>query len=461
MLDQVRRTIRDCAMFPNGCVVLVGVSGGMDSVALLHALWLLRDELGIHVEAAHFHHGIRAEAEEEQLFVEGLCRDLSVPLHLGRADVPVVAGERGVSLEVAARDARHRFFREIMAERGIQRLALAHHRDDQAETVLLRLIRGAGPDGLAAMAPVEDSGIVRPFLCVGRAEIRDWCVQNGYTWREDASNADTTIPRNWVRHVLLPMMEQRLNPQAAGALCRAAELLREDSRYLNSLAETVLARAAELPGGGVSAPVEDLAGLPWPVQSRVIRQMARRAGIDSDVELCDVLEMSSLLGEGKTGRRLDLGGGAVALREAGALVIMPAMPETQRWEPVPLAVPGDTAACGGLFRCRLLDAVPADLQDHPANVQYFDADRFPDGVAARSRAGGDRFHPLGAPGGKKLKDHLIDRKVSRFARGGLPLLACSADVLWVVGVGIADAVKVTAQTARVLKIEFVKKEKGL
>ncbi len=461
MLDQVRRYIRDCAMLPKGSVVLVGVSGGVDSVALLRALCMLRDGLGIQVEAAHFHHGIRAESDDEQHFVEGLCFELRVPLHLGRADAPALAGERGVSLEVAARDARHLFFREIMEELGIQSLALAHHKDDQAETVLLRLIRGAGADGLSAMAPVEDNGIVRPFLCVGRAEIQAWCVQNGFTWREDASNADTTIPRNWVRHVLLPMVEERLNPQAPEALCRAAELLREDSRFLNSLAESALKRAVEMPGGGASAPVEDIAHLSWPVQSRALRQLARRAGMVADVERCDILAMSSLLGAGKTGCRLDLGSGAVALREAGALVILPALPEPRRWEPVPLAVPGETAACGGLFHCEHFEGVPPDLKEHSATMQYFDADRFPPGVAARSRAEGDRFHPLGAPGSKKLKDHLIDRKVSRFVRDGLPLLACGADVLWVVGVGIADGVKVTAQTTRVLEIEFVKKEKGL
>ncbi len=461
MLEQVARFLHAHAMLPSGSVVLVGVSGGIDSVALLRALWLLQDQLGVRVEAAHFHHGIRVESGEEQLFVEELCRELAVPLHLGCADVPALARASGQSLEVAARQARHRFFRQAMAECGAERLALAHHRDDQAETVLLRLIRGAGADGLAAMAPVEETGIVRPFLCVGRAEIRAWCEQNGFTWREDPSNADTSIPRNWVRHVLLPMAEERLNPQATGALCRAADLLREDSRFLNGLANAALTRAVELPGGGASAPTEDLAGLPWPVQSRALRQLARRSGLAADVELCDVAALASLLGEAKTGRRLDLGGGAVAIREAGMLAVLPALPEQSLWEPVPLGIPGETEACGGVFRCRLLDAVPAALKEHPVAVQHFDADCFPTGVVARSRAEGDRFHPLGAPGGKKLKDHLIDRKVARYARNGLPLLASGAEVLWVVGVGISDKVRVTAQTTRVLQIEFVKKEKGL
>ena len=172
MLSRVTKYIKKYNMLPEGCRALIGVSGGMDSVALLHILCLLREKMGFELEAAHFNHGIRPESAEEEGFVGALCEKAGVPLHIGHADVPKLARESHMSLETAAREARHGYFREGMAERRLSRLALAHHRDDQAETVLLRLIRGAGTAGLGAMAPAEESGIVRPLLCVGREDIR-------------------------------------------------------------------------------------------------------------------------------------------------------------------------------------------------------------------------------------------------------------------------------------------------
>ena len=458
MLSLVARFIRDEGLLPNGCGALAGVSGGADSVALLRVLFLMRDELGITLEAAHFNHGIRAESAGEEQFVTALCEELGVTLHVGRADVPKLAREQKVSLEVAARQARHSFFRQVLAGRGLSRLALAHHRDDRAETVLLRLVRGAGADGLGSMAPLEPSGIVRPLLCVGREDIRAWCRENGFQWVEDASNADTSIPRNWVRHKLLPLIGERLNPSVAEALARSAELLAEDSQYLNGLARAALINMETLPGGGVTVPAGDLAGLAKPVQSRAVRQMLVAAGLVCDVERANVVDVAALLGPGRTGRRVDLDGGAAALREAEQLAILPRLPETVRWEPVPLAIPGETEACGGVFRCSVMDAAPAGYREHGANEQYFDLEAFPADAVARGRRDGDRFHPLGGPGSRKLKEYLIDRKVGRWSRDGLPLLVCGADVLWVVGHGIADGVKITDNTGQVLHITYAAKE---
>lgn len=454
MLPHVFRYIKKHCIFPRGSRVLVGVSGGMDSVALLHILRAFQEKLGIEPEAAHFNHGIRAEAGEDERFVEALCEKLRVPLHIGRADVPALAEETGVSLEVAAREARHAFFANVMRESHFGKLALAHHLDDQAETVLLRLVRGSGADGLGAMAPVEDNGIVRPLLCVGREDIHAWCVENTIDWREDASNADTSIPRNWVRHELMPLLRQHLNPSAPAVLCRAAELLRDDEYYLSAEADKALARVEIRKDGGIAVPVDFVAGLHPAVQSRALRQLIARAGLACDVERVNIDDVASLLEDGMTGRRIDLDGGYAALREAAALVIVPRLPEETVYPPVRLAVPGLTRAAGGVFACEALDGIPAGYRDHVNSVQYFDLDAFPQDVVARSRMPGDRFHPLGATGGKKLKEFLIDRKAARWGRGGIPLLARGGDVLWVVGHAIADSVKITGGTVRVLKITY-------
>lgn len=456
MLSRVERFIRENDMLPQGCSVLSGVSGGADSVALLHVLQGLREKLGFVLEAAHFNHGIRAEAGEDEAFVSELCRTLGVPLHIGRADVPAIAGERLVSLEVAARDARHAFFREVMAEGHIDRLALAHHMDDQAETVLLRLIRGSGAEGLGAMAPVETSRIIRPFLCVGREEIRAWCGENGFVWREDASNADSSIPRNFVRNELMPQIRERLNPQATAALCRAAELLRRDEAFLAAMAEDAVRDAGARPGGGVALAAAQLSGLPGALKSRALRLLLKRAGLTRDVGLVNIDDVAALLEDGMTGRRIDLDGGYAALREAEVLVIVPCLPAGPEYACARLSVPGETRAAGGVFVCELLEGVPPDLKEHSRFVQYFDADRFPGDAVARGRLPGDRFRPLGAPGGRKFKEFLIDRKVPRWERDAIPVLAAGPEVLWAVGLAVSEGAKVMRETRSVLKITYGK-----
>jgi tRNA(Ile)-lysidine synthase len=361
----------------------------------------------------------------------------------------------GVSLEVAAREARHAFFRQAMLEGSYDRLALAHHRDDQAETVLLRLMRGAGTRGLGAMAPLEKNGIVRPLLCAGRDEIRAYCRANDLPWREDETNADASIPRNWVRMELLPLIRERLNPAASEALCRAAELLREDEDCLDALARQALAGMADRPGGGAAAPVTDIAGLHPAVQSRALRLLAGRAGLERDVERVHVGDVAALLADGMSGRRVDLGGGFAALREGGTLSVVPAVPEDPRSPPVPLQMPGTTYIAGGAFVCEALEGVPDGFDRHVNAVQYFDRDAFPRDAVARSRLPGDRFHALGAAGGRKLKEYLIDRGAPRWGRDAIPLLASGSEVLWVVGHGISDKVKITAATTRVWKITYI------
>jgi tRNA(Ile)-lysidine synthase len=458
MLTAVTRFIKKNSMLPAECRVLVGVSGGMDSVALLHLLCLLKDQLGFTVQAAHFNHGIRRESEEEERFVGALCEQLGVTLHTGRADVPAQAAERGVSLEVAAREARHGFFKQVMAETQADRLALAHHRDDQAETVLLRLIRGSGTDGLGAMAPVEETSIIRPLLCVGRDEIHQWCVENNIEWREDQSNADLSIPRNWVRHALMPLIRERLNPSAAAALCRSAELMRVDEQYLSNEAAKTTKLAKDRPDGIVSIAVSSLAALHPALQSRALRMLLKQAGLDRDVEQVNIEDVAALLQDGKTGSRVDLDRGFVALREADVLVIAPHLPQAAVYEPMLLNIPGETTAAGGVFICELLKAVPEDYKSPPRHVQYVDFDAFPKDAVARGRQPGDRFFPLGAPGSRKLKEYLIDKKLSRWGRDAIPLVASGSDVLWVVGQAISDRVRITETTQRVLKITYCSTE---
>ncbi len=456
MRERVARYWREQSMAEPGEGVLVGVSGGMDSVALLWLLAGLRAELGIRLTAAHFHHGIRAEADGDEAFVRALCGRLDVPLTVSRADVPALAAAESLSLEVAARQARHAFFRRAMAETGSTRLALAHHRDDQAETVLLRLLRGAGAAGLAAMAPVEANGIVRPFLCVGRAEIAAWCAGQALNWREDATNADQTIPRNWVRHTLLPLLGQHLNPAAAETLCRTADLLRQDDRALEDRAAAALAGLVLGPAEA-SLPVVTLVGEAPAVRGRMLRRMAAAVGLTQDLGQERVAAMEGLLAPGKGGRRVELPHGVVALREGDRLTVLTALPDTRDILPVPLRWPGDTPVPGFVLRCTLLPARPRDLTSGAPEALLLDADRLPADAVVRSRLPGDRFHPLGASGHRKWQDVLVDRAVPRRLRAR-PLIAVGDEVLAAPGVGLCEALRITQTTTRVLRVECITME---
>jgi tRNA(Ile)-lysidine synthase len=451
LLERVACFIKENRLILEGQRVMAGVSGGMDSVALLHLLCALRTEFGFVLQAAHFNHGIREESAEEERFVTELCSCWDVPVFVGSADVPALAVKRRCSIEVAAREARHAFFRETMAQYGADRLALAHHADDQAETVLLRLLRGSGAMGLGAMAPANGH-IIRPLLCIGRQDIAAYCRDNTLTWREDKSNRDTAIPRNWIRMELLPRVRERLNPEASQAICRAAALLRQDEAFFRPLAEEALRDAVPC-GGGWAVSVASFTGLHPAVRSRALRLLCGRAGRSRDVGLANIADIEALLAQGMSGRRVDLGGGAVALREAQRLIVLPEMPCAMRFS-LPVAVPGETPTPLGMLRMTPLDAPPEELLRHSPLVQYADADALPGGIVARTRLPGDTIHPLGAPGRRKLQDFLTDRKIGRWQRDSLLLLAHGSDVLWVAGYALSDSLKITKQTKNVIKFEI-------
>lgn len=254
--------------------MIAALSGGADSVALL---LLLRDlhaagELVLD-RAAHLHHGIRgAEADQDQRFCRELCERLDVPFITKRVDVPAIAKRDRVSLEVAARRARQRFFAEVREARGADVVATAHTENDQAETVLLRLVRGAGGRGLAGIAPRRDR-VIRPLLSITRQELRADMVTRGQQWREDATNADVAIPRNRVRHELLPYLSQHFNPAITRALARLADVARADEAWLETLVESAGGETMTVSDDQVSLNVSRLSAAP----EALARRLARRA----------------------------------------------------------------------------------------------------------------------------------------------------------------------------------------
>ena len=291
---------------------MVGLSGGADSVALPDALASLRRRRGFRLVAAHLDHGLRPGSADDAAFCAQLCRALGVPFRQGAADVRARAGRERGGLEQAARRERYAFLRRVREEEAAAAIAVAHTRDDQAETLLLRLLRGAGATGLGGMRP-RSGDLVRPLLAVSRDEVLDHLRERGLAWREDPSNADAAHRRNRVRHELLPYLEARFNPRIRAALARTAGLLADEAAHVRREAEALLALAAREEGGALVLARAPLAEADPAVARAALRQALARAGGLAQVGALHVERILALArAKASAGRRLPLPGGREA-----------------------------------------------------------------------------------------------------------------------------------------------------
>ena len=430
-----------------GASAVVGVSGGADSVALLHMLTALAPSMGFTVCAAHFNHGIRgAAADADEAFVRRLCARLGVPLFCGQADVPSLAESRGQTLEQAAREARYAFLEEARVHFGADVIAVAHHMDDQAETLLLHLARGAGLAGLVGMK-ARRGRVIRPLLPLRRSEIEAYLSQEGLSFCTDETNLLRDSTRNRIRLDVLPYLAEHVNPAIVPALCAASELLAQDEAYL---CEAAGQRLLSVQRGENAYDRAALAALPPALLGRAVRMALAAAGAEKDIERTHVEQVIALL-QGRTGARLYLPG--VDVWVDYALLCVGRLPE-EAPEPfeVPLVRAGETCTEKGVF---LAEKVPPERFVRDPFIACFDLDKLPaEGLSVRSRRPGDRFFPLNAPGRRKLKEFFIDRKVPRAERE-VPLIACGQEILFVPGFSVADTVKVDAKTARILRVTYI------
>jgi tRNA(Ile)-lysidine synthase len=449
--------------------VIAAVSGGSDSVALA---FLLRDlaargELVL-AGIAHLHHHIRAnEADEDAAFCRALADRLGVPVAIGNADVPADAAGHQVSLEVAGRFARQRFFREAVASLNADRIAVAHTRDDQAETVVLRLTRGAGTSGLGGMAPRREH-IIRPLLDVPRSDLQDYLRQLNETWREDATNLDRSIPRNRVRHEVMPEL-RHINAQADAALARAAELLRGDEEFLEKLANAAFVRTVEVEEQGAQGAAEarvlvrldEFLKLPAAVARRVGRYALETANPSRTYGLEEVDELRRAVAEGTgtslTGLSVERFGAKVVLSNKGFESLSRRSPQGVGGPSVDptefrLDIPGTVEAPSGAWAVTAAGPVAASgTVGSDAKTVIVDASGLGSHLIVRHRRPGDRLQPLGAPGRRKVQDVLVDRKVPRDDRDALPIVTTeTGEIVWVAGQVLADPFRVTPLTKSVV-----------
>jgi tRNA(Ile)-lysidine synthase len=354
-----------------------------------------------------------------------------------------------VSLEVAGRDARQRFYQEALATLRATRVAVAHTRDDQAETVLLRLVRGSGPAGLSGIAPRRNH-LVRPLLEVTRAQLRSFLIEAGEPWREDATNADCAIPRNRIRHQVLPRLSE-LNAQADAAIARAADIFRTDAMFLDQLANEAAARLVRSEGTRVTVDAAGLGQLPLALARRVaLRALetanpSRSYGLEEAQLLCEVAAGGA--GASLVGLDMERFGADVVLvnRVPGVPRVLAEPFELQ------LAIPGAVAAPHGRWTLSASGPVARHAVQAEAGQVLVDASTLTPGLIVRPRRPGDRLHPLGAPGRKKVQDVFVDRKIPRDARDREPIVTDEMGrIVWVAGQVLAESFRVTPLTTTVV-----------
>jgi len=479
-------------------VVVVGVSGGADSVCLLHLLAKCQKGLGIKLHVAHLNHQLRGvESEADAKYVSNLAGSLGIPITIDRQDVAAYRIERNFSVEEAARELRYAFLARVAREVGANRIAIGHTRDDQVETILMHILRGTGITGLCGLAPCSPMAydsqgmswptsplslrakrsnllVIRPLLDITREETTIYCREHQLDPRVDSSNRSLSFFRNRLRLQLLPLLRQ-YNPSVDQALLRLAGIAKEDNAFLEQQASELWHEVARQENNAIYLDRKQIASLPIALQRQLLRAaVTRLAGDTRDIEASHIEAARSLLNK-PVGKRVSLPHGFICQGGYGELVIASTAKQSHLppcpFPPLPgefsLKVPGKTVFPGwkviasivgervdSLSLQGVLSTSEGTGQSHL--VAHFDLHKTGAEFFVRQRRPGDRFQPLGMSIPKKLYEFMVDAKIPRSWRGRIPIVCSPQQIVWVVGWRIDDRVKPTEASKEILRLEFIK-----
>ena len=454
MFEKIIAVVHKYNMINMSETVVVGVSGGADSLALLHVLKRLSSDFRFNLVAAHLNHMLRGDdSEKDEEHVASICKNWGVECFIKRTDIRELANELKISEEEAGRKARYEFFKELMGVIKADKLALAHHKDDRVETILHNFIRGTGTQGLKGINYIRDGFVIRPFLDVSKDEILSYCIEENISYREDLSNKDQSYTRNRLRHGLIPFMQNNFNPNIAETILRMSDVIGEEDDFLGRYCGELLPTLLSYEKNKAKVILDRFNQLHLALKRRLLRMVILEfMSVFYCIELVHIDNIIKMLHNAKQGTsfklpgkvRVDIAYGAAFISSDSEKIVKDPFEHS-------LNLPGS------VFIHEANVKITAGYKDknqllYGKNPVYIDADEVKSSLVIRSRRTGDRFKPLGMSSYKKLKEFFIDWKVPREKRDSIPLITDSRNIIWVAGYQINEDYKVTDKTVRVLEL---------
>lgn len=470
MIEKVKKAVQKYGMLDMGDRVIVAVSGGKDSMALLKALYMISGEYRLTLIAAHINHGIRGDdADREETFVRQFSHNMGIEFESRKIHVPSLKKGAGRSIEDVGREERYRFLSYAAQTCEAQKIALGHHLHDQAETVIMNLLRGSGADGLKGMLPVRDSMFIRPLLFVRKEDIGAFIEEHQIPHMTDSSNDSNIYLRNRIRHDLIPALKKEFNPRLEENLSIMAEIFRLENDYMKTVTVNIIEnRCLHLPGEQIKIKISDLRNQHPAIQNRMIKNFLEKFSTSGkgigNVHITAVIDLAD---SDMPGGRLNLPSGIHVWREYDWLCFGRQDKKSTVSPPVSLnenmknltynvSIP-DAVNIQELGVTMTFDLIqqPQEVASGHSNIVYMDYEKIIPPLVVRTIRPGDRIQPLGMEGTMKLKSYFIDRKVPKRQRGETILLVDGKSVVWIAGMRLSERVKITNKSRIFLKIEIV------
>jgi len=465
MIRKIKEAIEKNHLLDQGEKVVVAVSGGPDSVALLKILEMLSDEYRLTLIVAHLNHGLREDAACEERFVRKMAADMEIAFEFKSLDIASLRKGSGKCIEDTSREVRYDFLNDVAKKHGARKIALGHHINDQTETVLMNFLRGSGPTGLKGMLPARDSTYIRPLLGVTRSEITSFLELHGISFVTDVSNADQRYLRNRIRHTLIPLLKSRYNPKLDESVKTMAEIMRVEDDYMNIATAKMLSAWGMTPADSeIRICISDFLECHEAIQRRIMKHLLEERSPNSKgIGFTHIKTALGLVRSDRPGAYVNLPYNIEVRREYDVLVISRRKigeEEILNKRCIDLyyeVTPPGTLKMVELGKTMIFELIegPIDMRSTVRECVFMDYDRISLPLVIRTVRPGDRIQLLGMKGMKKIKSVLIDEKIPLRHRKEIPLVLDQEAVLWIAGLRLSERVKITEKTRQILKVKFV------
>lgn len=458
LFEEVEALILSYKMIDRNDRVIIGVSGGPDSICLLHMLFRLREKYNLTLYVAHINHCIRGvEADNDEKYVRELCDVLGIKCFVLREDVEKLAREKGISSEMAGRDVRYEFFENLKKELLANKVALAHNANDRAETILMRIIRGTGIEGLEGIKAIRDGYIIRPLIETKRGEIEEYCDKENLKPRIDSTNLETIYSRNKIRLELIPYIQDNFNKDIITSLIRFSENVKKDSEFIEKISNEKFHLYCDIVNNKVIIKKDAFCE-----EESIITRIIRRAivtltGSGYNFERKHIYDIISLQ-KASTGKKINLVNKVISYNNYGDIELY-IQDKKEKLSYFQYSIPINNYIYIDELGLKITTEVITDKKVNIINnnslIKYFDYDKINNSkILVRKRQNGDAFIPLGMKGKKKLKDFFIDLKISQKERDLIPILTVDDKIAWVVGIRTSEEFKIDKKTNKILMIKI-------